>query len=213
MISITRYLSLISMTGVGRRTLRCFLTGALAAAASTVSTTSFASTLFASALADFEVAHFLPRQTWIVASGALVYAVTFGYGARSATGQPSFGARSRANIALIGCWLAFAVYAWRFGHGGAEGPLGFIIVAIFASLALPLGVAGHAFPLDELNRLIPGRRRKVSAAYERVVDPPPPGPPAHRMLAAMRVRRPESAPDLNDGAMPDTPASNAVASE
>jgi len=189
------------------------LTVALAAAASTVSTASFASTVFGSALANFEVAHFLPSQTWIVASGALVYAVTFGYGAGSATGETTFGARLRANIALIGCWLAFAVYAWRFGHGGADGPLGFIIVAIFASLALPLGVAAQAFPFGDLHRVIPGRRPKVSAAYQRVLDPPPPGPPAHRMLAAMRVRRPESVPNLDDSAVAVAPTSNPVATD
>jgi hypothetical protein len=43
-----------------------------------------------------------------------------------------------------------------------------------------------------LSSLFPRRKPKVSAAYQRVLDPPPPGPPAHRLRAAIRARSADS---------------------
>jgi hypothetical protein len=58
------------------------------------------------------------------------------------------------------------------------------------------------------------RKPKVSAAYQRVLDPPPPGPPAHRLRAVVRAR--PAAGDhaaLNDNAAAGAPTSNGVASD
>jgi len=57
--------------------------------------------------------------------------------------------------------------------------------------------------------LFPQRRPKVSAAYQRVLDPPPKGPPAHRLRAAVRARPAESSDvALNDNAVGGAPNSN-----
>jgi hypothetical protein len=59
--------------------------------------------------------------------------------------------------------------------------------------------------------LISWRKPKVSAAYQRVLDPPPPGPPAHRLRAAVRAR----SADSDHAAVNDNAAgtSNGVASD
>jgi hypothetical protein len=65
-----------------------------------------------------------------------------------------------------------------------------------------------------LASLFPWRRPKVSAAYQRVLDPPPPGPPAHRLLAAVRARRGDGEQAaLDDNAAAGAPVSNGVASD
>jgi hypothetical protein len=62
--------------------------------------------------------------------------------------------------------------------------------------------------------LFPWRKPKVSAAYERVLDPPPPGPPAHRLRAAVRARPTGSDhAALNDSATVGAPTSSGVASD
>ncbi len=65
-----------------------------------------------------------------------------------------------------------------------------------------------------LSPLFPWRKPKVSEAYQRVLDPPPPGPPAHRLRAAVRARPADSdhAP-LNENAAAGAPTSNGVASD
>jgi hypothetical protein len=61
--------------------------------------------------------------------------------------------------------------------------------------------------------LFPWRKRKVSAAYQRVVEPPP-GPPEHRLRAAVRSRPVDSDhAALNDNAAAGAPTSNGVASD
>jgi hypothetical protein len=45
--------------------------------------------------------------------------------------------------------------------------------------------------LRVLSSLFPRRKPKVSAAYQRVLDPLPPGP-AHRLRAAVRARSADS---------------------
>jgi hypothetical protein len=62
--------------------------------------------------------------------------------------------------------------------------------------------------------LFPWRKPKVSDAYRRVLDPPPPGPPAHRLRAAVRARSAESDhAALNDNAAAGAPTSNGVGSD
>ena len=52
---------------------------------------------------------------------------------------------------------------------------------------------------------------KVGAAYQRVLDPPPPGPPTRRLRAAVRARSADSDhAAVNDNA---AAASNGVASD
>jgi hypothetical protein len=59
--------------------------------------------------------------------------------------------------------------------------------------------------------LFPWRKPKVSDAYQRVLHPPPPGPPAHRLRAAVRARPAESDhAALNDNAAAGAPTSNGV---
>jgi hypothetical protein len=62
-----------------------------------------------------------------------------------------------------------------------------------------------------LSSLFPWRKPKVSAAYQRVLDPPPAGPPAHRLHAAVRAR----SADSDHAAVNDNAAatSNGVASD
>jgi hypothetical protein len=58
------------------------------------------------------------------------------------------------------------------------------------------------------------RKRKISAAYQRVLDQPPPGPPEHRLRAAVRARPAESDhAALNDNAAAGAPTSNGVGSD
>jgi hypothetical protein len=62
--------------------------------------------------------------------------------------------------------------------------------------------------------LFPWRKPKVSAAYARVLDPTPPGPPAERMRAAVRARSAHSDhAALNDNAAAGAPISNGVGSD
>jgi hypothetical protein len=65
--------------------------------------------------------------------------------------------------------------------------------------------------LRVLSSLFPWRKSKVSAAYQRVLDPPPPGPPARRLRAAVRAR----SADSDHAAVDDnaTATSNGVASD
>jgi hypothetical protein len=62
--------------------------------------------------------------------------------------------------------------------------------------------------------LSPWRKPKVSAAHQRVLDPPPPGPSAERLRAAVRARSIEGDhAALNDNAAAGAPTSNGVGSD
>ena len=62
--------------------------------------------------------------------------------------------------------------------------------------------------------LFPWRKPKVSDAYRRVLDPPPPGPPADRLRAVVRARSAYSDhAAVNDNAVASAPTSNGVASD
>ncbi len=209
MCKLARCLSRVSTACIGSRRGVYFLASAAAVVASTVSTPCFAQTQLASAPEKFAgLTHILPAQVWIVASGALLYAVTFAHGAHSEGSERGSSAQWKAKIALIGCWLAFTVYAWRFAQGAADGPLGFLIVAILAALAVPVVLVEKAFAFADDKKLIPGRRRKVSASYRRVLEPPPPGPPEHRLRAAVRAPSVENARVVSEDNAAGGPTAN-----
>jgi len=156
------------------------------------------------------VRHFSLVNFGIAAGVALVIAISVGYVAHAIMGDRAWGPRLNCLAAIVGAWSALAL----FDGAGTRGLSADAIVAIFGSVVFVAGASGlKALAFGQAGNFLPWRRRKVSAAYQRVLDPPPAGPPAHRLRAAVRKPTESDHDARNDNAAAGAPISNGVASD
>ena len=154
-------------------------------------------------------AHFSLLGLGLAAAVGLVLAIAIGYSVHSIIGDRALGLNLNCVAAAVGAWSALAIFDWR-GLDIVASDVGVMILGAFALLAAAIGTKEHA--IGETGEALPWRRPKVSTAYKRVLDPPPRGPPMHRLEAALRPRRAAMVhEDLNEVAPEATPTSNEVA--